>query len=227
MISGYGQYCPIAKGSEVFAERWTPLIVRNLYLGCRSFNEILEGVPRMSRSLLTQRLRTLERAGVVVTEPIPGRRGHHYYLTPAGQELADVCLALGTWGARWLELAPEDFDPAIVLWAWRKDLRVSRLPRRRVVVRFDLTDRPKERYWLVMDHRDTELCIKDPGFEPDLVVTTTARAVTEVHMGRSIDEARRAGDWRMEGPADLVRAFPTWGGVSRFARVRSVRAAAG
>ena len=96
-----------------------------------------------------------------------------------------------------------------------------------MVVRFDLTDRPKERYWLVMDHRDTELCIKDPGFEPDLVVTTTARAVTEVHMGRSIDEARRAGDWRMEGPADLVRAFPTWGGVSRFARVRSVRAAAG
>jgi len=180
----------------------------------------------MSRSLLAQRLRSLERAGVIVSEPIPGRRGRHYYLTPAGLELADVCLALGTWGARWLELAPEDFDPAIVLWAWRKDLRVSRLPKRRVVVRFDLTDRPKERYWLVADHRDVELCIKDPGFGEDLVVTTTAATLTRVHMGLSMDEATRAGNWRMEGTRDLVRAFPSWGGVSRFAKVRSRHAAA-
>jgi DNA-binding HxlR family transcriptional regulator len=227
MITGYGQYCPIAKGAEVFAERWTPLIVRNLYLGCRSYNEILDGVPKMSRSLLSQRLRSLERAGVIASTPIPARRGRHYDLTPAGRELADVCLALGTWGARWLELGPRDFDPAIVLWAWVKDLRVSRLPTRRVVVRFHITDRPKERYWLMVDHRRPELCIRDPGFDEDLVITTTAETLTRVHMGLSIEEAGREGSWRMDGSRDLVRGFPTWGGISRFAGIRPARAAAG
>jgi DNA-binding HxlR family transcriptional regulator len=109
-VRTYGQYCPIARGAEIFAERWTPLIIRNLYLGCGSFSEILEGAPGLSRTLLSQRLRQLERLGVVESAPKPGGRGHHYELTAAGHDLFKVCQSLGEWGARWLEIAPENLD---------------------------------------------------------------------------------------------------------------------
>ena len=106
VVRTYGQYCPIARGAEIFAERWTPLIIRNLYLGCGNFSEILEGAPGLSRTLLSERLKQLERLGVVKSAPKPDGRGHHYELTSAGRDLFKVCASLGEWGARWLEIAP-------------------------------------------------------------------------------------------------------------------------
>jgi len=224
-MKGYGQYCPIAKGAEVFAERWTPLVVRNLYLGAQTFSEILEGVPRMSRSLLAERLRTLERQGVVSRQTAESGRGGRYRLTQAGQELADVCLALGAWGARWLEVTHEDRDPFVVLWAWKHFVQHDRLPAHRVVVRFALTDRPRERFWLLLSRDEVEVCVKPPGLDEDLVVTTDCETLIRVHMGRlSLSEAERGGAWLTEGQADLVRAFPTWGGLSYFAEVAPARA---
>ena len=224
---GYGDYCPIAKASEILAERWTPLVIRNLYLDCHSFTEIHEGIPRMSRTLLAQRLRSLERAGVVSSKPSPVGRGRRYDLTTSGKELAQVCLELGVWGARWLELAPSDYDPAMVLWGWKKFLALDRLPQRRVVVRFDLRDRPRQRFWLLVERPRVELCIKDPGFEADLRITTDSVTLTHVHGGRlSLREARRSGAWLMEGPRDLVRGFPAWGGLSYYADVRPAVVAA-
>jgi DNA-binding HxlR family transcriptional regulator len=223
-VSGYGQFCPIAKGAEVFAERWTPLVVRNLYLGAGTFTEILEGVPRMSRSLLAERLRTLERQGVVAREPGPGGRGGRYQLTQAGRELAEVCVALGTWGARWVEVTPADRDPLVVLWAWKTFVRRDRLPGRRVVVRFALVDRPRDCFWLLLARDEVEVCVRPPGLDQDLVVTTDCDTLMQVHMGRlDAREAQRSGTWRVEGPADLVAAFPTWGGLSHFAGVEPVR----
>jgi DNA-binding HxlR family transcriptional regulator len=220
---GYGDYCPIAKASEVLAERWTPLIVRGLHLDCHTFTEIHEGLPRMSRTLLAQRLRSLERAGVVSSRPIPRRRGRWYDLTTSGKELAQVCLELGVWGARWLDLAPDDYDPGVVLWAWKKHLVRDRLPERRVVVRFDLRDRRKQRFWLLVDKAQVELCMKDPGFEVDLVITTDSITLTRVHAGRlGLREAQRMGAWLMEGRRDLIKSFPTWGGLSYYANVRPV-----
>ena len=109
----YGQYCPIARGAEIFAERWTPLIIRNLYLGCGSFSEILEGAPGLSRTLLSERLKHLERLGIVESAPKPGGRGRHYELTPAGHDLFKVCVSLGEWGAAWLEIAPSTSTPSL------------------------------------------------------------------------------------------------------------------
>jgi DNA-binding HxlR family transcriptional regulator len=141
VVRTYGQYFPIARGAERFAERWTPLIVRNLYLGCGNFSEILEGARGLSRSLLSQRLQELERLGVIKSAPKRDGRGHHYELTSAGHDLFKVCVSLGEWGARWLEIAPEDLDPFVALWSMCNALRRDRLPDRRVVIRFDFTVR--------------------------------------------------------------------------------------
>ena len=119
------------------------MIIRNLYLGCGNFTEILEGAPGLSRTLLSQRLKQLERLGVVESAPKPDRRGHHYKLTSAGHDLFTVCQSLGAWGARWLEIAPENLDPFVALWSMCNALRRDRLPDRRVVIRFDFTGRPR------------------------------------------------------------------------------------
>ena len=224
MSRGYEQYCPIAKGSEILAERWTPLIVRNLSLGCHSFSELQQGCPRMSSTLLAQRLRSLERDGVVERVPHPRGRGSRYYLTPAGHELVEVVKSLGAWGARWLELGPRDYDPSAVLWAWTRLIDVDRLPPHRVVVRFDLSDQGGRRYWMLLERPSVEVCLRDPGLDEDLVVTTDSRTLTEYHRGRlPWAAALRSGRLTVDGRRDLARALPTWGGRSSFASVRPAR----
>ena len=184
-VRTYGQYCPIARGAEIFAERWTPLIIRNLYLGCGSFSEIPEGAPGLSRTLLSERLKQLERLGVVGSSPKADGRGHHYELTSAGHDLFKVCVSLGEWGARWLEIAPENLDPFVALWSMCNALRRDRLPDRRVVIRFDFLGRPhRERYWLLIELGDTEICKTCPGVDEDLYITADAEAFVKWHAGQ-------------------------------------------
>ena len=219
----YGQYCPIARGAEIFAERWTPLIVRNLYIGCASFGEILEGAPGLSRTLLAQRLRQLEHLGVVGSTPKHGGRGHHYELTPAGHELFKVCESLGEWGARWLEIAPENLDPFVALWSMCNALRREELPEGRIVIRFDFTGRRRQRYWLLIERGDTEICKTSPGLDEDLCITADAEAFVKWHAGQlSWAQARRENRIQLEGSKSLVRAFPTWKTLSMFAHIRPI-----
>ena len=252
VVRTYGQYCPIARGAEIFAERWTPLIIRNLYLGCGSFSEILEGAPGLSRTLLSQRLKQLERLGVVESAPKPDGRGHHYELTSAGHDLFKVCQSLGEWGARWLEIAPENLDPFVALWSMCNALHRDRLPDRRVVIRFDfLACRPstllrtalslskgrsasregvrseasgggrRERYWLLIELGDTEICKTSPGLDEDLYITAEAEAFVKWHAGQlTWAQATREGRIQLDGHPSLVRAFPTWNARSMFAHIR-------
>jgi DNA-binding HxlR family transcriptional regulator len=223
-VRTYGQYCPIARGAEIFAERWTPLIIRNLYLGCGSFNEILEGAPGLSRTLLSQRLKQLERLGIIESAPKPAGRGRHYELAAAGQELFAVCQSLGEWGARWLEIAPENLDPFVALWSMCNALRRDRLPDRRVVIRFDFTGRLRaERYWLLIERGETEICKTYPGFNEDLYITAEAEAFVKWHAGQlSWAQATYDNRIQLDGPSALVRAFPTWNARSMFAHIRPV-----
>jgi DNA-binding HxlR family transcriptional regulator len=222
VVRTYGQYCPIARGAEIFAERWTPLIIRNLHLGCGSFSEIAEGAPGLSRTLLSQRLKQLERLGVVESAPKPDGHGHHYKLTSAGHDLFTVCQSLGEWGARWLEIAPENLDPFVALWSMCKALRRDRLPDRRVVIRFDFTGRPRrERYWLIIELGDTEICKTYPGLDEDLYITAEAEAFVKWHAGQlTWAQAIREGRIQLDGSPSLVRAFPTWNARSMFAHIR-------
>ena len=218
----YGQYCPIARGAEIFAERWTPMIIRNLHLGCETFSEILAGAPGLSRTLLSQRLKQLEQFGIVEATVKDGGRGHSYRLTSAGHDLFVVCQSLGVWGARWLEIAPKHLDPFVALWSMCNALRRDRLPDRRVVIRFDFTGRARrERYWLLIELGDTEICKTYPGLDEDLIITAEAEAFVKWHAGRlSWAEATRADRIQLSGPTGLVRAFPTWNARSAFAHVR-------
>jgi DNA-binding HxlR family transcriptional regulator len=221
----YGQYCPIARGAEIFAERWTPLIIRNLHLGCGSFSEILAGAPGLSRTLLSQRLKQLERLGIIESTRKSDGRGHHYQLTVAGRDLFAVCQSLGEWGARWLEIAPEHLDPFVALWSMCNALRRDRLPDRRVVVRFDFTGRPRpERYWLLIERGDVEICKTYPGLE-DLYVTAEAEAFVKWHAGQlPWSQAIREGSIQIAGPSSLARAFPAWNARSAFAHIKPASA---
>ena len=220
----YGQYfCPISRGAEIFANRWTPIIVRNLLLGSTTFSDIQNGAPGIPRSLLTERLRQLEHAEVITRRPKPKGRGWLYELTPTGRDLMPVCEALGIWGAKWLEAVPADIDPAVVLWGICKSMDRERLPEERVVVQVQLQDQPKERFWLLVQRPEPEVCTKPPGFDNDLVIKSDTHSLARWHMGElSLGQAMHARMITVDGPRRLVRELSKWGGPSMFASVKPV-----
>ena len=223
-MHGYGQFCPVAVACEVFAERWTPLIVRELFAGSRRFSEIRRGMPLISRALLTQRLRHLEDVGVI--ESRPAGRGREYLLSQAGAEFHGVIEELGAWGQRWVHgrASAENLDASLLLWNIRRRLAVDRLPDRRIVVRFDFRGVPRGRgpstAWLVVSRSEIDVCLKDPGFGIDVVVSADLAAFTRVWLGDvPFEQALRSRDIRLDGPRDLVRAFPGWILLSHYAGV--------
>jgi DNA-binding HxlR family transcriptional regulator len=230
----YGQFCPVAKAAEIVAERWTPLVLRELLCGSRRFADLHRGVPLMSRTLLAQRLRQLEDAGIVQSTPRSRGRGHQYALTQAGQELRPVIEHLGEWGQRWArsQLGREDLDPGLLMWDIHRRINVDRLPERRVVVRFDFRGVPRasrcpRTWWLVLKPPDVDLCLKDPGFEVDLVVYADVAALTRVWMGDvGLADMVRQELIRLDGRPIFARAFPTWLALSGFAAVPRPRPAA-
>jgi DNA-binding HxlR family transcriptional regulator len=204
----YGQYCPIARTSELLAERWTPIIIRNLLSGCRTFGELLEGAPGISKALLAQRLELLADHGILTRQPGPSGRGGHYTLTDKGQALKAVTDAMGAWGARWLELQPQHIDAAYVLWATCKLVDPAKVPVKGLVARIDLADRPTERYWLLLQQSHAEVCSTYPGRAEDLIVRTDSQTLAHWHLRHlTSEEAARSGRLRIEGTRASSRAF--------------------
>jgi DNA-binding HxlR family transcriptional regulator len=215
-VRTYGQYCPIARASELLAERWSIIILRNIViLGCRSFNEIADGAPGLSRGLLSQRLRDLERAGVIEIRPKSHGPGSMYEPTQAGRELSEVMVALQHWGSKWAELTPEQAHPGVVLWMWATFfLDRDRLPRRRALIRFDYPtlSGPGSRSWLLVERGDAEICEKYPGGEELLVVVVNDPvAFARWHLGEiRWGDALRSAAIEVKGSRKLARALPTW-----------------
>ncbi len=174
--------------------------------------------------MLSQRLKQLERLGIVESAPKSAGRGRTYELTSAGHDLFKVCVSLGEWGARWLEIAPENLDPFVALWSMCNTLRQERLPDRRVVIRFDFTGRQTpERYWLLIEGGDTEICRTYTGLDEDLCITAEAEAFVKWHAGQlSWAAAIRDDRIQLHGPSPLVRAFPTWNSRSMFADIKPI-----
>jgi DNA-binding HxlR family transcriptional regulator len=223
-MTTYGQFCPVALGAEVFAERWTPLILRELLFGARRFGEIHRGVPRISRNLLVQRLDSLQRSGVIDRRAAGSGRGHEYRLTDAGRELGAVVDALGTWGYKWAsrDLTAEHLDPDFLMWALRRMVRVDALPEGRVVVLFRFRRFRDRHFWLVLHRPDVDLCLFDPGFEVDVEVDAEVEALARVCLGHhGLLQAVKAGEVGLSGPSHHRRALCGWLGVTRFAAMSS------
>jgi DNA-binding HxlR family transcriptional regulator len=219
-MSTYGQFCPVALGAEIFAERWTPLILRELLAGGRRFSDIHRGVPRISRNLLVQRLNSLRRAGIIDRQAAPSGRGHEYRLSDAGRELGPVIDALGAWGYKWAskDLTDDKLDPTFLMWALRRMVRVDELPETRVVVEFRFRRYIDRHFWLVMQRPTVDLCLFDPGFEVDVTVMAKVETLAQVCLGRiGLQHAVRAGDVELSGRLSERRALYHWLGVSRFA----------
>jgi DNA-binding HxlR family transcriptional regulator len=219
-MAEYHQYCPVARATEVFGDRWTPLIVRELLNGCRHFNDLERGLPGISRSLLAARLRRLEEGGVVSRRRLGGKRVD-YELTKAGHDLQKVIATLGAWGARWAfsEPRPRELDPVLLLWRMHRRVYLERLPPGRTVVELDFSGRGGRRLWLVLERHETSVCLRPPGFRPDLVVRAELSLFYRVWLGVvEYAAARREGGITIDGPPALARALPTWFKWSPMAR---------
>ena len=220
-MSTYGQFCPVAKAMELLDERWTLLVVRELLQGSAHFNDLRRGVPKMSPALLSKRLKSLARAGVVERTEVDGRTT--YSLTECGRELSGVVDALGSWGVRWVgELGEDDLDPHLLMWDMQRHIPIDNWPRARTTVAFQLSDVPPKasRWWLVVTEGHPDVCDFDPGYEVTATVAGSLHTLIRIWRGDvSWSRALLDGSVAVSGDVETRRSVPTWLGQSKLAAV--------
>lgn len=212
-MPSYGQFCPVAKTAELFCERWTPLIVRELLCGSTRFGEIQRGVPLASPSLLSKRLRHLVSAGVLRRSGTGA--DSRYEPTQAGWELYPIVEAMGVWGQRWVRSSydADELDPTFLMWDIRRMVAPEGLADGPCVVEFWIRNGPprKTTFWLVVEPDAIDLCLVDPGREVDLRVEADLRSLTRAWMGDiTLTEAMGQGQINLLGPPELASKFPAW-----------------
>ncbi len=225
MPSRYGQYCPISLATEIFGERWTILVVVALLDGVERFNDLLRALPRISPSVLSRRLRSLEDAGVVAKSRPGGEPT--YRLTQAGLELEPIFLDLGRWGQRWArDLEHDDMDPLFLAWSMHLRMDTEAMPPGRTVIEFEFSEVAGfTRFWIVANDGEVDLCIRHPGHEIDLVVCAELERFLQTWRGfRSLESEIGAGKIRLKGAPELRRGFPRWLRLSVFADETRLRA---
>jgi DNA-binding HxlR family transcriptional regulator len=217
MSASYSQFCPVAKASEIFATRWTPLIVRELMTGARTFNDIHRGVPLISRAVLVARLRELQAYGVVERRPRLKGDGLDYVLTPAGEDLRAVIAALGQWGMSHTQdrIKRSDLDPALLIWGLRRRVDVNALPDRRIVLRFEFSGVPASRtkfriMWLILGRSSVDVCMKDPGFAVDVTLRGNIRDCVNVYLGHVRWKDAVGSAIQLDGDRLIAKALPVW-----------------
>lgn len=225
-MKGYGQFCPIAKASEVLGERWTNLVIRELGAGSETFNDLRKGLPLMSPSLLSSRLKSLESSGIV--ERKEKNSSVRYALTKAGEELTPIIWQLGTWGHRWVrsDLSSDDLDPSLLVWDIHRNLDADFFKGERCVIKVEFTDyTSKMRYWwLVIKDGDVDVCLKDPGYDVDLTISSDLKTLTAVWMGdTTIMKAMREKSVVVTGSSYLRKNIAAWLGTNYFADVKQAK----
>jgi len=226
-MKGYGQFCPIAKASEVLGERWTNLIIRELGNGSENFNDLRKGLPLISPSLLSTRLKSLERVGIVQRRETP--RNISYSLTRAGKELFPIILKLGEWGHRWVrsDMSHDDLDPSLLMWDVHRNIDIEYFNNlnggQRQVLLFEFTDYQTRyhRWWLVIETGEVDVCLKDPGFEVDLRIVTDAKTLAHYWMGNiSMSRMKREHRIKLDGSNQLKTDITNWLGRNYYADVK-------
>ena len=219
----YGQFCPVAMAAEIVCTRWTALLLRELLCGNRRFNDLRKGLPRISPTLLSKRLKELEEAGIIEQRRDSRTGAAECHLTAAGEDLRPIIMALGVWGQRWIDsnLSLRNLDPTLLMWDMRRSIRSEPLPRRRCTIQFSFPEMKDHlrSWWLVVEPTgENDLCQVDPGHDIDLVVTASLHAMTSVWMGittlaAEIDRNRI----EIDGDPALARTMQQWLGLSAFA----------
>jgi DNA-binding HxlR family transcriptional regulator len=210
----YGQFCPIAKATEILGEKWTLLILRELLMGGSRFGELQRGLPLISPAVLSKRLKSLEESGLLYRRRISGQRGYEYLVTESARELQPILFAIGNWGMRWArtQLTDSDYDAGMLMLYLQRSVRPEKLPGDATTIRFhfeDLDDAPD--WWLLIRDGEVEVCNVDPCVDVDVYLTTTVRKMTEVWMGdRSYLSALRSDDLKVTGPRVLTRDISSW-----------------
>jgi DNA-binding HxlR family transcriptional regulator len=221
-MDGYGQFCPVSLAAEVFARRWTPLIVRELLVGNTRFNDLRRGMPTITPSVLSRRLDELEIAGIV--DRVDDENGPRYVLTAAGEELRPVVEELGRWGRRWLptDYRDQDLDPRLLVWDIHRNFRLEEVPRR-TIIELHFPDAPPDRrsYWLIVSPQGADVCLTYPGGDVDLRLSSDVRTLTDIWMGNTTwARALRCGNLTLTGDREVRRALPRWLKLNAFAHVR-------
>lgn len=224
-MAKYGQYCPIAQALELIGDRWTLLIIRDMLTGTQHFNDLERGLPGISRALLAKRLRQLQDAGIVEKQIRNAqRRSTEYHLTQSGNELQDVIGALLMWGAKWSFGDPtmEQLDPLLLMWWICGRINRDQTPDDRTVIQFDFFGAKRETYWLMITTEDVAICLTDPGFEINVLVTADLATFFKIWLGRmQYQEAITTPNLSVDGNPHLIRAFPDWFAWSHAAPVVS------
>jgi DNA-binding HxlR family transcriptional regulator len=227
MKKSYGQFCPVAKAAELFCERWTPLIVRDLAAGATRFSELRRGVPLMSPTLLTRRLRQLEAEDIV--ERRPAARGSTYHLTEAGMEFVPLVVGLGQWGQRWSrrQLVEGEIDLGLLIWTLERSVRADAFKTQPAVVHLTFTDQPagKDLWWFVNQDNACELCLEDPGFDVTLYLACSLPDMIYIVRG-DLPLARAIDSGRLEvtGSAPARKALRAWLNLGPLTEIASMRA---
>lgn len=223
-MKGYATYCPVAKAAEILTERWTLLLLRDMLLGARHFNDFRRSIPLLTPAMLSKRLKTLQEAGVVKRTPADSSHGWEYKLTPAGRELKPFVDLAGVWGQRWARsrLVQGELHPGTLMWDIHRFIKTAHLPERRVVIYVEFSDLTRlKRWWLVTEHGSVDVCIEDPGHEIDLTIHCTLLSLTQVFMGYvPLGKGRVSGNLKIFGDSQLIRSMPRWFGLMPFASVR-------
>jgi len=223
-MAGYGQFCPVAKATEVIGEKWTLLVLRELFLGTTRFNDFQRAMSRMSPTLLAKRLRRLEECGIIIRKKLSGQRGYEYRLTAAGKELSPLIETLAVWGMRWSrgQLADDELDVEFLMRELQRRLQTEHLPDGETVICiiFDELATHKN-WWLLVDGNIVDLCTEDPGKDVDLYINSSVRKIVEIWEGDlNIRTALRNGSIKAHGLSHLVRTMPDWFGVCLYKDVR-------
>lgn len=214
MPHSYGQWCPIAKSTEILGEKWTVLIVRELLMGSTRFSELQRGLGAISPTLLTRRLATLIAYDLVYKRRIQGGRGHEYIPTASCRKLQPILLALGSWGMEWSKdfMSDADYDVELLMLYLQRSIVPENLPGSRTVVLFRFTDfdaQPK--WWITVEDGRADVCTSDPGLDVDVFITTKVRAMADAWMGRTTyKQARASGAMEIIGPTVLTRNVSGW-----------------
>jgi len=223
MTATHGQFCPIAMAADVVCSRWTILVLRELQGGSTRFNDLRRGIPRMSPSLLSKRLKELEHHGIVRIVPTGQSGVNAYHLTEAGEELRSLVVGLGTWGKRWVEAthALRNLDPTFLMWDMHRGIDTRPFPAGRSTIQFVYPDLPESHrdYWLVIDDGTVDVCWIDPGYEIDLWVRSALEVMTAVWTGHaSLTSEITSGRIEVDGDRGLARSMPVWLRLSPFAK---------